>query len=85
MEFEKKLEVVVKIVGHLERYISGDQNELNLKLKAGSRIIDIFQVLDIPAEEIEFIMILVNGRQASKETVLKSGDRISLLTLADGG
>ena len=85
MESEKKLEVVVKIVGHLERYISGDQNELNLKLKAGSRIIDIFQVLEISEEEIEFIMILVNGRQASKETVLKSGDRISLLTLADGG
>ena len=85
MESEKRLEVVVKIVGHLERYISGDQNELNLKLQAGSRIIDIFQVLEISEEEIEFIMILVNGRPASKTTVLKSGDRISLLTLADGG
>ncbi|MBF8437125.1 MoaD/ThiS family protein [Halanaerobiaceae bacterium Z-7014] len=85
MGTEKKLEVVVKIVGHLEKYISGDQNELNLKLNAGSRIIDIFQKLEFPEKEIKYIMILVNGQPASKETALKSGDRISLLTLADGG
>ncbi|MFO7937070.1 MAG: MoaD/ThiS family protein [Kiritimatiellia bacterium] len=85
MTTKKKLEVVVKIVGHLERYISGDQTELSLKLQEASRVTDLLKELEIPEKEIEYIMILVNGQPASKETVLKSDDRVSLLTLADGG
>lgn len=85
MATEKKLEVVVKIVGHLERYISGNQTEISLKLQETSRVIDLFKEIEIPEKEIEYITILVNGQPASKETVLKSDDRVSLLTLADGG
>ncbi len=85
MEAENKIEVVVKIVGHLERYISEDQNQLSLQLGVDSRVIDLFKKLEIPEKEIKYIMILVNGQPANKETALKSGDRISLLTLADGG
>ncbi len=85
MEAENNIEVVVKIVGHLERYISEDQNQLSLQLGVDSRVIDLFKKLEIPEKEIKYIMILVNGQPANKETALKSGDRISLLTLADGG
>ena len=85
METEKKIEVVVKIVGHLERYISEDQNELKLKLERDSLILDLLKKLKIPEKEIKYIMILVNGQQVNKETVLNSGDRISLLTPVDGG
>jgi len=85
MGTDKKIEITLKIVGHLEQYISEDQNELGLKLNKDSRVIDLFKILEIPEEEIKFIMILVNGQPAKKETCLNSGDRVSLLTLADGG
>ncbi|MFW5790139.1 MAG: MoaD/ThiS family protein [Bacillota bacterium] len=85
MEAEKKMEITVKIVGHLERYISEAENELKVTLDNDSRVFDLFKKLEIPEEEIEYIMILVNGQPASKETIINSGDRVSLLTLADGG
>ncbi|MFN2364818.1 MAG: MoaD/ThiS family protein [Halarsenatibacteraceae bacterium] len=85
MGIEKKIKITVKIIGHLEQYISGDQNELGLKLNNDSRVIDLLKNFEIPEEEIKFIMILVNGQPAKKETLLNSGDRVSLLTLADGG
>jgi sulfur carrier protein ThiS len=85
METKEKIEVVVKIVGYLERYLSGDQNEFKLKLRKDSTILDLFDKLEIPENEIKYIMILVNGHQVNKETNLNSEDRISLLTPVDGG
>lgn len=82
---KKQIEITVKIVGHLEQYISKDKNKIKIKLENKSSIFDLFRKLKIPEEEIKYIMILINGQPANKETLLKSGDRVSLLTLADGG
>ncbi|GEM_PF-2550508 len=85
MESENKIEITVKIVGHLKKYISENKNELNLQLREESKIIDLLKILGIPEKEIKYIMILVNRQPASKETVINSGDRISFLTLSEGG
>jgi len=85
MESENKIEITVKIVGHLKKYISENKNELNLQLREESKIIDLLKILEIPEKEIKYIMILVNRQPASKETVINSGDRISFLTLSEGG
>ena len=85
MESENKIEITVKIVGHLKKYISENKNELNLQLREESKIIDLLKILGIPEKEIKYVMILVNRQPASKETVINSGDRISFLTLSEGG
>jgi len=85
MESENKIKITVKIVGHLEKYISKNKNELSLQLREESKIIDLLKILGIPEKEIKYIMILVNRQPASKETVINSGDRISFLTLSEGG
>jgi len=78
--------IEVNVFSSLRHYLPDSENRLDgnkWEVREGSRVDQILKMLNIPDEEAH--IVLVNGRKAGKETVLKQGDLLHVFPLMAGG
>ena len=74
-----KIRVKINLLGDLEKY----QKEPYSFINYGFSVNDIFQYLNV--SEKKDLVILVNGKRADKNYILKSDDEITIFPPVDGG
>ena len=73
--------VEITAVGLLTKYI-GDR-ETPMVMEGGQTITEVIEALGIPS--VLVAVVLINGRQESKDYVLQDGDIVKLIPLVGGG
>lgn len=77
--------VKVKLFATLRKYLPGVElgKSSDIRLKSGTSIAQLYNVLGIPAEEIK--LAYVNGIYCESDTKLKDGDEIGIFPPIGGG
>lgn len=70
----------VKLVGLFK---TGRFAQRDMSCLEGTRVQELVELLELPQQHLG--IILLNGFHATNETILRSGDRLTLLPLLDGG
>jgi molybdopterin converting factor small subunit len=78
------MKVKVRVFGYLRNYISSNTKEIEVEIDQQSDLLDLFEFLGIPEKELEFNILLINGRNFPKHKKLSEGDIVSIIPLADG-
>jgi sulfur carrier protein ThiS len=73
--------VEITPVGLLKKYI-GDR-ETPIVMEGGPTVAEVIEALGIPS--VLVAVVLINGRQKSKDYVLQDGDMVKLMPLVGGG
>ena len=76
------MKITLKTYASLRQYTNGEITH-ELELPLGSRIADLLERIQIPTDEIKNIM--VNGKRAKHDGVLRDGDRVALFPPIAGG
>ena len=77
------MKIEVCLYATLRRYGPSEQAPLTLDVPEGFRIFQVLEILSIPSGEEK--VILVNGRPAEENSLLKDGDRVVLFPPVAGG
>lgn len=75
--------IEVQLFGFLLKYAPDQRETFSHELPAGARLHDLVRALNIPPKEPR--QSLVNGSYAPDDRELKDGDRVALLSPAEGG
>ncbi len=75
------MKITVKYFGYLADY--GGGREVVVEAPEGARVRDVVRLP--PGISLEELVILVNGKPARPDTVLKNGDVVSVLPHISGG
>lgn len=62
----------------------GRLDRLEVELPEGSALADLIEHLEITLD-IEDLLLVVNGRTAELDTLLKNGDKVNLIPAISGG
>jgi len=54
-------------------------------MPAGTRVVEVLTLLNIPRDQLDSLVILVNGRRASTDQVLQQNDTLSAFVAVAGG
>ncbi len=73
----------IKLFGFLRKYSPRSEDAFFLDLPDGSKVRDIISTLKIPDNEARIVVI--NGRHAGEDAVLKADDEVVLMTPIEGG
>jgi molybdopterin converting factor small subunit len=79
---EEDMKLTLKTYASLRKYTKGETTQV-VKLPPGSKIADLLERTQIPADEIKNIM--VNGKRSKQDKVLKDGDRVAIFPPIAGG
>jgi len=72
--------VEITPVGLLKKYIGDRETPI---VEGGQTVAEVIEALGIPS--VLVAVVLINGRQESKEYVLQDGDVVKLMPLVGGG
>jgi sulfur carrier protein ThiS len=78
--------IEAKIFSSLRHYLPTSERLLDGEkwdIKEGSTVAQVLIMLNLPGNEIK--TILINGRKANMETVLKEGDVLAVFPIIMGG
>lgn len=75
-----RMKITVKLYAVLQL---GRFREKELDYPAGTKVGDVINDLDLPAEHVD--ILLVNGSHVDKEYLLQEGNILSLLPMVEGG
>ena len=80
-----KMTIKVKLFATLRKYLPGLElgKAAEIQLDSGSTIMDLYNELGIPVEEIK--LAYVNGIYCEPDTILKNGDEIGIFPPIGGG
>ena len=80
-----KMTIKVKLFATLRKYLPGLElgKAAEIQREPGSTIMDLYNVLGIPVEEIK--LAYVNGIYCEPDTILKNGDEIGIFPPIGGG
>lgn len=78
---EAVIEVHLKL--NLEEFVPGRGRQFTHRITASSTVRNLIRELRLPEEE--FLLIVINGVQASLETKLTNGDQVILFPMIVGG
>jgi molybdopterin converting factor small subunit len=77
------MQVHIETYANLRQYSPTGQRRFDLTLTSDATVSDVFEVLSIPRSVKK--VALVNGRHATENTRLKTGDTITLFPPMEGG
>jgi sulfur-carrier protein len=77
------MKVEVQLFATLRKYGPSHEGPLTLDLTAGDGVTRVIEILGIPPD-VEKV-ILVNGRPAEPDSVLRAGDKVVLFPPVAGG
>jgi len=77
------MKIKLKLYTVLREYLPGDLKNNTLSIPDKSRVIDVLDMLKIPAELPK--IILINGAQNSPESEIFEGDELSIFPPISGG
>lgn len=77
------MKIELNLFSLLRKYSPRDETIFELELSAGSTTGQLLETLEIPSKVD--LVILVNGRQAQRETRLADGDKVTLFPPMAGG
>ena len=77
------MKIHIKLYSGLRAHAPGDENVFTLALDGAARVGDALARLGIPAA-LDCVMIL-DGRRANRETLLKDGGELVLFSVISGG
>ena len=74
----------VRLFGHL-RDLNPEfkKGPLDINLELGNKLIDLISKLEV--DEVETLIIMVNGKRAALDAELNDGDRIGIFPPVGGG
>ena len=72
----------ITLVGTLKKYTQG-QEKMFFEPEGECRVSELLEELGIPSPLVA--IVLVNGKQVSKDYALKEGDEVKLIPLVGGG
>ena len=77
--------VYIKPIGTLKRLIKGseDKNYIEINIKDKSKIVDLLNDLDVSEKNIA--LAAINGKTKKLDTVMQSGDKVTLYPFITGG
>lgn len=78
------MSVHTRLSTSLRKYVPGYVPEKGLNLEAGGRTIaELITEIGLPLKEIK--MVMLNGKLASLDAILKDGDRLACFPAVGGG
>lgn len=63
---------------------AGRQRQVDLDLPPGSTVADVMAALEVKLP-VDALLLLVNGRHAEPETILRASDQVHLIPALSGG
>lgn len=77
--------VYIKTIGTLKKFIKGseDKNYIEINIKDKSKIVDLLN--DLGVSEKKIALVAINGKTQKLDTVLQSGDKVTLYPFIAGG
>jgi molybdopterin synthase sulfur carrier subunit len=78
--------IEVKVFSSLRRYIPNSERRVDRDkwdVEDGASIEQVLKMLDLPDEEVR--VLLINGRNAKKESILQEGDVLHVFPPMAGG
>lgn len=75
--------IEVHLILNLEEFVPDRGRKFTHSIMASSTVLDLIRELQLPDEE--FLLIVVNGVEASLETKLKNGDLVKFFPVIAGG
>ena len=82
MESAPLLNVSVRVLGQLRRYLQG-QHRVTLSVGQGATVGDAIGSLGVPSEELSIVRL--NGKPADLAELLHTGDHIDIFSPLAGG
>lgn len=82
MKNGSKLEVMIRIFGHLRSYLQG-KHRVTVTVREGTSLKELLQNLGLPTEELWLVHL--NGKPADLTAVLKPEDEIDIFAPMGGG
>ena len=81
------VEVRLKLFGTFRPLLPGDAQEgvWLTKVPAGTRAVEVLDLIGVPLDRLETTVILVNGRRKSPDWILEHGDVLSAFPAMEGG
>lgn len=77
------MKIQVHLLATLKQYNPSGDNSVELEVPYGATVLHTLEILSIP-KELE-IVILLNGRQAREDYLLREGDSLALFPTIAGG
>ncbi|MBM7557677.1 MoaD/ThiS family protein [Halanaerobacter jeridensis] len=77
------MKVTVKLFATLKELMPEGQNQMTVEVEDEATVDDLALQLDIPEEKD--LIVKVNGRHGSRNTVLEAGDRVGIFPPVGGG
>ena len=77
------MKVTVRLFATLKELLPEGQKKMEVEIEDGTTVRELAQEVDI-ADDAELI-IKINGRRGSEDTILKDGDRVGLFPPVGGG
>lgn len=77
------IKVKIRLYAWLEKFTPGGEQNFELELKRDSTVLDLIAKLNLPADKVT--LIIINGTQQKKKTILRDHDEVKLFPLIAGG